>query len=40
MRIMIFFIITLIGVSSILQASEMTPEEAQERAQHVMLGGD
>ncbi len=40
MRSIIFFMIALLGVSSMLQASDMTPEEAQERARIVTMGGD
>lgn len=40
MKSIIFFVIALVGINTMIDARQMTPEEAEERAQNVMLGGD
>ncbi len=40
MKNILFLIMAFIGTSTIVQAAEMTSEEAQERARIVTMGGD
>jgi len=40
MKCVVLFIIALFGINSIIEARNMTPREAQERARDVTMGGD
>lgn len=40
MKAVIFLIVAIFGINTLIEAREMTPEEARERAQIVTMGGD